>query len=163
MAEHLLEKGYKRFAYIGSNLQLDTRAKKRKQGFESAINDSGATIINELTPKDASSMMLGRQLTAELLSQNHQIDAIYYSNDDMAAGGLMHCLATGLKPPRDIALASFNGLEFIDALPLKITTIKSPRFEIGRLAADYIANEASESLPKATNELIFTLEEGDTT
>lgn len=165
MAEHLLNKGYKRFAYIGSNLHLDTRAKKRNQGFKETLKNNGYSLIQEIVSKDMSSMMLGRQLTAELLQPGNNIDAIYYSNDDMAAGGLMHCLAMGLTPPKDIALASFNGLEFIDALPLKITTIKSPRFKIGQLAAEYIANEndGDTILPQAINEVEFILEHGDTT
>ena len=163
VAEHLLEQGYRRFGYIGSNLDLDFRARKRRDAFVDAITAMNGSLVGELAPKHASSMMLGRELTAELLAKHPSIEAIYYASDDMASGGLMHCIAHGLKPPTDIALASFNGLSFIDALPYKITTVRSPRFEIGRLAGDYIANQASADQHNIQMELGLTLEKGDTT
>lgn len=168
MAEHLLDKGYRRFGYIGSNLNVDTRARKRKDEFVRILSKAGGIVVHELIPEQASSMHLGRALTAELLSMDHELDAIYYSNDDMAAGGLMHCIAEKISLPDDIALASFNGLSFIDALPLKITTVRSPRFEIGRLASSHIASaesasyEASDTLDM-TIELGLILDKGDTT
>lgn len=168
MAEHLITKGYRRFGYIGSNLNLDIRARKRKDGFVSVLEVAGGTMVHELIPQQASSMHLGKALTAQLLALNHDLDAIYYSNDDMAAGGLMHCIAEKISLPNDIALASFNGLSFIDALPLKITTVRSPRFEIGRLASNYIASTESTQhrtgdTHNMTIELGLILDKGDTT
>jgi LacI family gluconate utilization system Gnt-I transcriptional repressor len=168
MAEHLIKQGYKNFGYIGSNLSLDIRARKRRDGFVSVITKAGGTMVHELIPEQASSMHLGKALTAEMLALDHDLDAIYYSNDDMAAGGLMHCIAEAVSVPDDVALASFNGLSFIDALPLKITTVRSPRFEIGRLASNYIASadatqQRTEKMHSMTIELNLILDEGDTT
>jgi LacI family gluconate utilization system Gnt-I transcriptional repressor len=160
MAEHLISQGYSRVGYIGSNLNLDIRARKRRDAFVSVLKRSGGTMVHELIPEQASSMHLGKALTAEMLALNNDLDAIYYSNDDMAAGGLMHCIAKKISVPNDIALASFNGLSFIDALPLKITTVRSPRFEIGRLASNHIASEDAHSM---TIELNLILDKGDTT
>lgn len=162
-AKHLLAKGYRRIAYIGSNLHLDIRAYKRQQAFEEIITSAGGSLVAQLTPKIASSMKLGRELTEELLANNQNIDAIYYSNDDMAAGGLMHCLASGIKPPDDIALASFNGLDFLDALPLKITTVKSPRFQVGQLAGEFMSDTDNTLPTQPITELEFIFEEGETT
>ena len=163
MAEYLLSKGYRKFGYIGTNLELDLRAKKRRAAFIEEVEAAGAKIVKELTPSLFSSMALGKELTGELLTSNKKIDVIYYSNDDLAAGGLMHCLMNGIKPPTDIALASFNGLSFIDSLPLKITTIRSPRFTIGQLAGEFISSNNLNTRFKKVNKLDFTLDIGDTT
>ena len=168
MAEHIIARGYSRLGYIGSNLNLDIRARKRRDEFVRVLEMSGGTLVHELIPEQASSMHLGRALTAEMLALSHDLDAIYYSNDDMAAGGLMHCIAEKISVPNDIALASFNGLSFIDALPLKITTVRSPRFEIGRLASNHIASadsiqSRSENPHSMTIELNLILDAGDTT
>ena len=68
-------------------------------------------------------------------------EAIYFANDDLAAGGLMHCLAEGLDVPGDVAIAGFNGLGFLEALPKQITTTKTPRYDIGVSAAKWLAHE----------------------
>ena len=168
MAEHVIARGYSRLGYIGSNLNLDIRARKRRDEFVRVLEIAGGTLVHELIPEQASSMHLGKALTAEMLTLSYDLDAIYYSNDDMAAGGLMHCIAEKISVPDDIALASFNGLSFIDALPLKITTVRSPRFEIGRLASNHIASAdsirpRSEDMHSMTIELNLILDAGDTT
>ena len=38
--------------------------------------------------------------------------------------------------PHDLALAGFNGLPLTEAMPLQVTTIKTPRFEMGVAAAE---------------------------
>ena len=173
MAEHLIAKGYRRFGYIGSNMHIDLRACKRRDAFFEAVLASGGEIVAELAPKQASSMSLGRETTKAFLEQYPNVEAIYYASDDMASGGLMYAISAGMKLPDDVALASFNGLSFTDSLPLKITTVRSPRFEIGRLAGDYIASQAvadTEGRHSAERqkhhvllELGLTLEPGDTT
>lgn len=142
-AKHLLERGYRKFGYVGSFLETDLRAEKRFEGFAKTIREAGAQLVDKKCDFGASSMQMGRRLTKEILDQNKTIDALYFSNDDMAAGALMHTIANGISVPNQIALASFNGLEFLDALPLKITTVKSPRFKIGELAGLYMSGDAS--------------------
>ncbi|MCL5779020.1 LacI family DNA-binding transcriptional regulator [Limibaculum sp. FT325] len=145
MARHLLARGYRRFGYAGAFLDHDLRARKRRDGFIEAVRDAGARVVRELAPAERSSMLLGRRLTADLLACGERIDAIFFSNDDMAAGGLMHCLAHGVEVPGGVALAGFNGLELGEALPIPLTTFRSPRFEIGRAAAAWIA--AADDVP----------------
>lgn len=155
MARHLLAKGYRRFGYAGAYLDHDLRARKRRDAFVAAVRAAGAAVVRELAPDSRSSMALGRQLTAAMLSSDGQraVEAIYYSNDDMAAGGLMHCLAEGVEVPGRVALAGFNGLELVEALPKRLTTTRSPRFEIGRQAARYIAApDAPATPPRVTIE-----------
>lgn len=61
----------------------------------------------------------------------------------------MHCLSTGVKVPKDVAIAGFNGLNFLAALPLQITTTETPRYEIGAAAAQWLVDgERSEERQK---------------
>lgn len=163
MAQHFLEKGYKRVAYIGSQGTQDLRAQKRYHSFAKTLRAGGGEIVFERIAKRPSSMLLGRELTAECLASQNDIQAIYYSNDDKAAGGLMHCLANNINVPNDLALAGFNGLPFVEALPLRITTTLTPRYEMGAAAAEYVAQtEEGTSTP---NHIAFDapLIIGDTT
>lgn len=159
VANHLITKGYTRFGYVGSALQVDERAQKRKVAFENVLAGKGFKIERTAESPKPSSMLLGRQLTAEILQEKHSPIALYYSNDDLASGGLLQCMSQGLSVPKEVAIASFNGLELLDALPLSITTFKSPRYKIGQIAGRYILGEMSENITELSGELVI----GDST
>lgn len=163
-AKYMLAKGHRRFAYVGSQNGQDLRAVKRLAGFRKTVLDAGATMVSEDISAAPSSMVEGRRMTAEILARSDRPEAIYYSNDDLASGGIMHCLANGVRIPRDIAMAGFNGLPFLDALPVQLTTVVSPRYEIGRQAGDFLAVGSSRELnacPRSVD-LGFLLSEGQT-
>ncbi|MEM6762463.1 MAG: LacI family DNA-binding transcriptional regulator [Pseudomonadota bacterium] len=161
MAQHLIERGYRTFGYVASHGGRDLRAEKRHDAFAAGIAAAGAQLLASRIASEPSSMVVGRTLTAELLSGPAQPDAIYYANDDLAAGGLMHCMASGISVPSDLAIAGFNGLAFLSALPMRITTTETPRYEIGAEAARWLA-DAKDGAPEARN-LGSRIRPGDTT
>lgn len=159
-ARHMLERGYRRFAWIGSQGGRDLRAAKRLHGFRDTVRAAGGQMVTEHLLDGPSSMLSGRRATAALLAGPRQPDAIYFSNDDLAAGGIMHCLSEGLSIPQDVALAGFNGLSFLEALPIRLTTVETPRHEMGASAARHVIGLEPLSPPKV--DLGFRLIAGDT-
>lgn len=152
-AQHMLDKGHRRFVYAGSQSGADLRAGKRLEGFRQTVREAGGTMVSEIISSQPSSMVEGRRITAQILSGGDRPDAIYYSNDDLAAGGIMHCLAEGVSIPDDIAMAGFNGLPYLDALPIQLTTIKTPRYDIGFQAGQLLAKQG-EDCPSAASQLV---------
>ncbi|WP_299740324.1 LacI family DNA-binding transcriptional regulator [uncultured Roseobacter sp.] len=138
-AKHMLAQGHRRFAYAGSHSGRDLRAGKRLEGFRRTLREAGATLLSENISPNPSSMMEGRRMTAEILSRPDKPEAIYYSNDDLATGGIMHCLSNDVRMPEDIALAGFNGLPFLEALPVGLTTVETPRYEMGKQAGQFLS------------------------
>lgn len=159
VATHLIKRGHTRFGYVGSALQVDLRALKRQKAFEAVLEKNGFKLERVVTSPEPSSMLLGRQQTAEILQDNTSPIALYYSNDDLASGGLLHCLAHSISLPNEVAIASFNGLDFLEAMPMRITTLKSPRYEIGQIAGRYMLGEEIQNITRLTGELIV----GETT
>ncbi len=155
MAEALLQSGRKRFAFVGSNLERDTRAAKRLRGFEAGLGKAGLTLVGTETGSSVSSVKAGRELTAKLLSGSVETDCIYYSNDDLAAGGAFHCIAAGIPVPDQVMLAGFNGLDFVESLPASIATSKTPRREIGKSAAGLILNAEASKSRAASQQIMF--------
>ncbi len=139
-AEYMLSKGHRRFVYVGSQGGKDLRALKRFEGFLEAINEEGATLISTEISTLPSSLAGGLRTTEQILSAADKPDAIYYANDDLAAGGLMYCISNGIRTPEDIALAGFNALPFLDAFPIQLTTIRTPRYEMGWQAGKYLVD-----------------------
>lgn len=152
MAKHLLEKGYRRFGYLGTDLLKDRSAAKRLAGFTNTIEKGGASLCAQLTMDEASSVSLGRDHMEDLLAMDSGMDAVYFSNDAVAAGAMMYCMKKGINIPGDLALASFSGLDIAAAMPLPLTTIKSPRYTLGQLSAKRIISRINgEKSPRITD------------
>ncbi len=138
MADLLLAEGRQRFGYVGCALDRDTRAAKRYNGYKSALASAGKPILAEAVKAARSSVAAGKALTAEVLHQCPDLDAIYYSNDDLAIGGLFHCMEAGIEVPERLILSGFNGLDLTASLPAPIATTRTSRRDIGIEAAKAI-------------------------
>lgn len=141
MAEAILAAGYRRIGFLGTHMPEDHRARKRLEGFESALALGGVTLEAREYYQGGSSMAKGRELTQRILSRAPDLDFLYYSNDMIGAGGLLWCLEQGLDVPGRIGLAGFNGVDLLDGLPLRLATTDARRADIGRRAARIVANK----------------------
>jgi len=135
MAKALIGAGRSRFGYIGSALHRDVRAAKRKAGFERVLKQNGLHFIEQQIDDAFSSIALGKRMTTTMVASVPDIDCLYYSNDDMATGGLFACMELSLAVPEKLMIAGFNGLDLASALPVRIATSRSPRRVMGEAAA----------------------------
>ena len=140
MAEAILKSGYQNIGFMGTQMPLDHRARKRFEGFTQALAKQGVEIMDSEFYSGGSALAKGRQMTKSILKRSPELDFIYYSNDMIGAGGLLHILDQDIEIPRQIGLAGFNKVELIDGLPLQLATMDSCRFEIGKKAAQIIAS-----------------------
>ncbi|GAB1583597.1 LacI family DNA-binding transcriptional regulator [Phyllobacterium phragmitis] len=140
---HLVERGYRRFGYVGHDWNADHRARLRYEGFRAALAEAGLGVIAEERFDGSSSTIAGRQTLAVLLSRKPDVDVVVFSNDDMAVGGFFHCLGANIRVGRELGLFGFNGLDIGQALPVPLSTIRSHRFDIGRIAVEKLL-ESSE-------------------
>lgn len=138
MAAQILARGHRRIGFIGTKMPQDFRARKRFDGFVDALAAEGVVLADREFYAGESSIATGRALTAQMLARSPDLDCIYYSSDVMSVGGLMHCLATGLRVPQEIALAGFNNLQILQGMPLALATTDSCRRRIGARAAEII-------------------------
>lgn len=157
-ARHLLQRGYRRIAYAGHDFSLDLRAKKRHAGFAATLAEAGLQFFDQECVKGPSSAADGKAILARLLARSPEIDAVYFSNDDMAAGGYFHCLAHDIQIPDRLALFGYNGLDITAVLPRPLSTIWTPRLKIGEIAAARLSMGG----PPETIDVGFELIEGAT-
>ncbi|WEX91350.1 LacI family DNA-binding transcriptional regulator [Sinorhizobium garamanticum] len=156
-ADFLLKRGYRRIGYVGHDLDRDTRARKRFGGFCEALGAAGFALVDREICAGGSSVESGR-LGLERLLARSSLDAVYFSNDDMALGGYFHCLARGISIPSQLAIFGYNGLDIGRVTPQPLSTIRTPRVETGRVAAELVVTDA----PPQVVDLGFELIEGAT-
>ena len=148
ITKHLLERGYQRIAFCAG--QLDARVRQRAQGWKRELLGRGLyrPELEYLWPQPTS-MALGAQLFSAVRHQDPQVDAIFFCNDDIAQGALMEALRQGIKVPDEIAIVGFNDLDASAQMVPPLTTIRTPRKQIGaesaRLLLRLLRNDSIES------------------
>ncbi len=166
MAEAIVQAGYRRIGFLGTKMPLDHRARKRFEGFTEALAKAGIQIVDQEFYDGGSSLAKGREMTAAILARNPDLDFLYYSNDKIGAGGLLHCLDAGIDVPGQIGLAGFNDIELLDGFSKRLATMDASRAEIGRRAAEIIARRAEAGADAPVEgeriELTPTINWGDT-
>lgn len=86
-------------------------------------------IYSELDMYDA------KEKAIELLTRNPGITAIYAINDMIALGVLQAAHHLGLRVPEDLSILGSDGIPYVNFTIPNITTIKTPRYEIGQYGA----------------------------
>lgn len=164
MAKAILKQGYQKIGFMGTKMPLDHRARKRFEGFTEALAEEGVEIAEHEFYSGGSALAKGREMTKAMLEREPELDFLYYSNDMIAAGGLLHCLDAGIDVPGRVGLAGFNGVELLDGLPRQLATMDACRTEVGTKAAEIIAArvEDPEAAFQKVVELTPKISYGDT-
>lgn len=159
-ADHLFDKGYRRIGYIGAWRERPGRSRARRLAFEARLEELGAPLVAAKIVEDRSSALVGSKATAALCTEHPDIDCIFYDNDDLALGGLFHAMSAGLTVPDDLGLLGFNGIDIGKATPTPLSSIETPRYEMGTRAAELLLDPQSKG---TIVDLDFTVFEGGTT
>jgi LacI family gluconate utilization system Gnt-I transcriptional repressor len=163
MAEEILAAGYRKIGFLGTQMPHDHRARKRFEVFTAALAEAGLKLEDREFYSGGSALLKGREMTAALLARRPDVDFLYYSNDMIGAGGLLHCLDTGIDVPESLGLAGFNGVELLDGFRVKLATMDACRWEAGRKAAEILSGKAPDGATHDVRiELTPRLDRGET-
>ncbi|WP_122869197.1 LacI family DNA-binding transcriptional regulator [Pseudomonas viridiflava] len=136
-ALHLLGRGRTRLAYMAA--QLDTRVLQRGAGFRQVLENAGLFDAElQVTTPLPSSIGLGGELFARLLDEHPEVDGIFFCNDDLAQGASLEALRLGVAIPQRVSLVGFNDLPGSAHMVPRLTSIRTPRQEVGQRAAQVL-------------------------
>ena len=135
MTEALLASGKRHIVYFGA--MSDARDNKRYRGYCRAMAAQGQTP-RQITPHRVSSVSIGADMLAMARERYPQLDGILCTNDDLAVGVLQACLRLGVRVPQEIALSGFHGLDIGQATTPGIASVITPRFDMGKTAAEML-------------------------
>ena len=137
LTRHLLATGRRRIAFAGA--QLDPRVMQRLYGWRSALQEAGCyePTLEWLNPA-SSSLALGGVMFEQIMGQSPAVDAIFFCNDDLAQGALLAALRLKIAVPSRIAIAGFNDLTGSDQMLPPLTSVRTPRAQIGEAGANML-------------------------
>jgi len=158
MAEHLIERGYRSLAYVDSGVAEDFRARERGDGFLAAAKRRRVPARRVTAPAHEP-IEAGRLAFATLLQTDGRpaVRAAAFANDHLACGALFEARARALVVPQDLALLGFGDFSLGRQLDPPLSTVHTPRREIGQAAARALLHALQSGRRAADERLTWTL------
>ena len=135
-AAHLARLGRKRIAFIGGD-PVDAVYADRLEGYRRAIR---AFNLPELARFAAHSIEGGQELTARLLDERPDLDALFVADDLMAIGALRALAALGRRVPDDVAVVGYSDLHLAALSDPPLTTVHVARRRLGQCATRLLSD-----------------------
>ena len=108
-------------------------------GWRTALEQAGLFDERLLyTDRTPSSIGLGAQMLQHIVQSDASVDAIFFCNDDLAQGALLSARGLGIAIPERLSVVGFNDLSASRHMTPPLTTIRTPRAEIGQQAAQVL-------------------------
>lgn len=134
-AQHLIEQGYQRLAFVGSLRENDHRAQKRLAGTRLAAAAASLPEVEVVVKQMPGSPDLGQELTDHLLDAYPEVDAIICNSDVVAFGVLRALRLRGKRVPAQIGVIGFGDSDASSCMSPPLTTIRPDRQAIGEQSA----------------------------
>ena len=157
LTEGLIARGYRRIGFVAAPSEANDRVRRRHAGYADAMAQAGLRVEPGWQRSASFSYLEGARAFGELISDHSEVEVVV-TNDILAVGGMLECQRRGLRVPDDLAICGFEDMEITSMLHPPLTTIRIPRYEIGRSAGRLILDRlAGAASPQGTIDVGFEL------
>ena len=163
LCSHLIERGARHIVFILP--QPDWPAiQARLNGARQAVRESGISIeLTVITALDESPDATEAALYNHM-STRETFDAVMAGNDQMAIAAFRLLRRRGIAVPEKVKITGFNGFPLLDFFEPRLTTVRSPTFQLGNFGANLMIRRLEEgSFQQDTVVLPVELVPGQTT
>ncbi len=150
LTNHVLGHGHRRVGFVTGPLE-ESSARERLDGFRSALEAQGMAFDEALVRSVGWEIKDGFDATLSLLDEGSapRPTALIYASSQLLLGGYRALQEVGLSIPSNVAVASFEHPDVIDALSPRPTTLEKIEAKIGLAASTMLL-----SLIEAKGELL---------
>ncbi len=143
---HLLSLGYRKIGLLKITPSFLSSIRERTKGYEAALREANIKPDKQLMREAEFSELKSdvRKQVKELLSPPRSIDALFVLNSNLAAYALEYINETGLRIPQDIAVISFDDVEYFSFTYPPVTAVAQPLEEIGKHAVELVVKRIKE-------------------
>jgi len=146
---HLQSLGHRRIAYMRGqpfSSDSDERWKALVHTAQSVDLTIDPDLVIQLN-RDISSPALGYPVVQQLLAAGRKFSAIVAFNDMSAIGAIRALQDFGLRVPEDVSVIGFDDINAAEFNNPRLTTIRQPLSNMGRIAAQSVLNRIHKSAP----------------
>ncbi|MDD6200107.1 MAG: LacI family DNA-binding transcriptional regulator [Firmicutes bacterium] len=136
-ANHLMDLGHKRIAYIGEPF-----SSPRRKSFETALRARHLDVPPEYIIENGQRFeACGYEGMQTLLKLPNRPTGIFAAYDSIAIGAMRAIQEAGLRIPQDISIVSIDDSNVGNYLNVRLTTVTEPTQDLGELAADLLTQK----------------------
>jgi LacI family transcriptional regulator len=132
--EHLISLGHRRIAVIAGPPDW-VACIDRLAGYQAAMASAGLPVDPGLVYHSDWHIEGGMAAARHLLTLPDPPTAIFALNDNMAMGVMQVARERGLQIPRDLSVVGVDDIEMTACLTPRLTTVRQPLQEMGRVAS----------------------------
>ncbi len=140
--EYLVNKGYKKIAFIGGHIKPEFGVNpilKRMEGYRQILDEKGLSMPEEYACEYAHQP---GEILKQLISMGLPL-AIFAATDMQAIAIIKEARTLGLRVPQDVAIIGFDDIDMADYFGL--TTVHQPLDESGKIAANLLISRLEDS------------------
>ena len=131
-ARHLLDRGRRRIAFLGSATDHYPEFHDRYRGYVAALGEHGLAADPKFQVETISTEEDATQATRELLRRGVPFDAIVAASDLIALAAMRVLAGAGINVPYDVAIVGFDDIPAASLANPPLTTIAQDRGLAGR-------------------------------
>jgi len=159
MVCYLASLGHQRIAFVLGHPDYMAIA-ERFEGYKDGMLESGLKVLESYCVQGYNSFDSGIGCARRLLRRKIPPTAIFFANDDMAAGMLKLAHELDIKIPRDLSVVGFDDSPLANQIWPFLTTIRQPTHDMAQLAAELLIRRLRGESPEGVkrvlqSELVF--------
>lgn len=126
ITQFLINKGHRRIAYVLSK-GPGLGSKRRFEGYKKCLLENGIEFNKDLIfESDEKNFSAGYMIThSKIIPSIHNIDAVFYSNDELAIGGINAFKDENIDVPNDISLVGHGNIRIACLVNPALTTVET--------------------------------------
>ncbi|HVD14201.1 MAG TPA: LacI family DNA-binding transcriptional regulator [Actinomycetota bacterium] len=156
-AAHLVEQGHRRIAFVGGPFGLK-QVQDRYDGARRIVLRAGlpeaALVMVEVPALTFQSGLAAGARIAEM-TPGDRPTAAFCANDLLAVGLLQEMTRRSLRAPDDLAIVGYDDIVFAAAAAVPLSSVRQPREQLGRAAAELLLEEATDGANHRHRRLVF--------
>jgi LacI family transcriptional regulator len=148
---YLIEQGHTRIVHFAGP-EYSTHSQERIDGVRRACSGSHVIFSDGDVVRAGAHLEDGYRAGLEHFGGRAPADrptAVTCYNDLVAIGLLRALSELGIRVPDDVSVVGFDDIQLLDYLPLRLTSVRMPKFQMGQMAAQMLIRhiESRETLP----------------
>lgn len=154
---HLLERGHRRIGII-TGPAGHVSSQQRLLGYKRAFAEHGLPVDGELIREGQFDVSSGYEQARFLLAFPNRPSALFVCNMPMSMAALRAIFDAGRRCPEDVALVSFDDIEWFKLIRPRVTAVAQPSYELGAEAARILLQRISGTITAAPHRLVLKTE-----
>jgi LacI family transcriptional regulator len=140
--QHLVDRGHRSIAFVGGPSTLH-QVRDRRVGAELVAARAGDDVVLLAISTPSLDVESGVRAANELtaLPDGERPTGVFAANDLVAIGLLQGFVTAGVRVPEDMAIIGYDDIAFAAAAAVPLSSIRQPRAELGRRAAELLLAE----------------------